>query len=260
MPFDPNVRLDQYYGDIETLEKEFIQNIKRLTQTKGLRVEELSVFLTQYDFFTMLKDQGYQGTATQFMNDWNPQILRLLDISTVKGAELVARVNIADLETVRQLELAKLLRRGQDYADEVRTELLKSLMGGSDILDIQNRVLPKIQETIKFTPAWFNAMLNTAYSEYNAVGLQKLTEGMPNVRFVLRGPLDIRTRKQCKHALTVMKEYPEGLTAEQINKGKILGTYKTKEGEQVYDMKNRGGFNCRHYLEAVPESFPEDDE
>ncbi len=259
MPFDPNARLDQYDAEIETLEKEFIANVKRLTQMPGLKVKDLTLFLTQYDFFNTLTEMGYQGKATAFMNDWNPQILQLLNLSDAMNVEQVARVNISDLDTVRRLEFDRLLRRGRDYADEVRGELLKSLMNGSDILDIQKQVLPRIQQEMKFYPSWFNSMLNTAYSEYNAVGLKKLTEDLPQVRFILRGPLDPNNRKQCRHALTVMKKYPEGLTAQQINEEKLLGAYKTKEGEQVYDMQKRGGFNCRHYFEAVPESFTEEE-
>jgi len=264
MPFDPNVRLDAYYKEIEVLEAEFVKNIQKLVSKPNLSQLDLSQFLTQYDFFTMLKDMGYQGKATAFMNDWNAQILQLLNLSNIKQAELVAQVDITSLETVRRLELDKLLRRGQDYAGDVRAELLKSLMNGSDILTIQQEVLPKIQREMVFYPSWFNAMVNTAYSEYNATGLKMLTEPYPDVRFILRGPLDPHTRPACKHALTIMKDYPEGLTAMQIDEQAILGTYKFKNkngvtGQKIYTMKDRGGHNCRHFFEAVSGSFPEED-
>ncbi len=264
MPFDPNVRLEAYYAEIEALETQFIANVRKLTASPGLSQLDLSRFLTQYDFFSMLREMGYEGKATAFMNDWNGQILRLLNLADATQAELVARVDITSLETVRRLELDKLLRRGQDYAGDVRSELLKALMTGADIPTIQKEVLPRIQAEMKFHPAWFNAMLNTAYSEYNATGLQMLTEPYPDVRFILRGPLDPHTRPACKHALTVMKQYPEGLTAKQIDEDATLGTYKFKNqggvaGQKIYTMKDRGGPNCRHYLEAVPGSFPEED-
>ena len=258
MPFDPNARLDAYMAEIEALEAEFIKNVRKLTGTPGVSQADLSRFLTQYDFFSMLKEMGYEGKSTAFMNDWNGQILRLLNLADVNQAELVARVDISSLETVRRLELDKLLRRGQDYAGEVRTELLKALMTGADIPTIQKEVLPKIQAEMKFHPSWFNSMLNTAYSEYNATGLQMLTEPFPDARFILRGPLDPHTRPACKHALTVMKQYPEGLTAKQIDEEGLLNS-KDKKGKVFrYTMKDRGKFNCRHYFEVVPGSLTEE--
>jgi len=170
---------------------------------------------------------------------------------------LVARVNIADLQTLKDLELGRLLRRGQDYAGEVRSELLKQLLTGADMETIRNRVLPDIQKEMKFLPSWFNAMLNTSYSEYMSTGLQKLTEDIPGVRYVLQGPNDPHTRKQCKHALQIMKNNPDGFTLQEIKDG-ALGTYKTKDGIVIYGFKNRGGYNCRHWLEVVSESIKGD--
>jgi len=256
MAFDPNIRLDQFYKEIETLETEFISFVRNLTRKTASPVE-LTTFLTQYDFFNALREQGYEGKATQFMQSWDSQILRLLNLADVRGAEMVARVNIADLQTLKDLELGRLLRRGQDYAGEVRGELLKQLLTGADMETIRNRVLPDIQKEMKFLPSWFNAMLNTSYSEYMSTGLQKLTEDIPGVRYVLQGPNDPHTRKQCKHALQTMKQNPEGFTLQEIKDG-ALGTYKTKDGIVIYGFKNRGGYNCRHWLEVVSESITGD--
>jgi len=253
MPFDPNIRLDQFYKEIETLEKEFISFVKKLSGKTPSKVE-LTTFLTQFDFFNVLSEQGYTGKVQQFVSDWDSQILRLLNLADVRGAEMVARVNIADLQTLKDLELGRLLRRGQDYAGEVRGELLKQLLTGADMETIRNRVLPAIQSEMKFYPSWFNAMLNTSYSEYMSTGLQKLTEDIPGVRYVLQGPNDPHTRKQCKHALQIMKNNPEGFTLQEIKDG-ALGTYKTKDGIVIYGFKNRGGYNCRHWLEVVSESI-----
>ena len=260
MPFDPNVRLDQFYKEIATLEKEFIASVTALARNPRARVEDFSLFLTQYDFFNVLIEQGYEGKVKQFLKEWDLQVLQLLKLSDNMQAELVAQVNVADLQTVKDLEMKRLLRRGQDYSDEVRTELLKQLLTGADMKTIRDRVLPNIQREMPFYPSWFNAMLNTSYSEYNAVALQTLTEDIPGLRYVLRGPTDGHTRPACKHAMRISKDNPEGFTLEQINKEAVYGTYKfkTKEGkviQQIYDFKQRGGFNCRHFFEVAPESI-----
>lgn len=259
MPFDPNIRLDAFYKEIAVLENEYIKSIQTLIRRGKARQEDFSLFLTQYDFFNILIEQGYEGKVKQFLSDWDVQVAQLLKLSNNMQAELVARVDVSDLQVVKDLELKRLLRRGEDYSDGVRMELLKQLMTGADMKTIRDRVLPDIQKKMKFYPSWFNSMLNTSYSEYNAVALQSLTKDLPGVRYTMKGPFDGHTRKQCKHALQIAKDNPDGFTIEEINAG-AFGTYKfkTKEGkviEQVYDLKTRGGFNCRHYPEVVEGSI-----
>jgi len=262
MPFDPNVRLDQFTKDIEVLEKEFIKSISALVKNaRRSRVEDFSLFLTQYDFWNVLIEQGYEGKVKQFLNDWDLQVIQLMKLAKNMDAEMVAQVTVNDLQTLKNIEYDKLLRRGQDYAGDVRGELLKQLMNGASMDQISKNVLPQIQEKMVFYPSWFNSMLNTAYSEYNAVALGKLTDDIPGIRFRLMGPVDTHTRKQCFHAMSIMnsEENANGFTKAEINNG-VLGTYKFKNkngitGLKIYDFKDRGGFNCRHYFEVVTESI-----
>ncbi|MBW7889568.1 MAG: hypothetical protein H3C48_00760 [Chitinophagaceae bacterium] len=251
---DPNIRLDQYYADIQKIEEAFIANVKRLIAAKNIELEELSEFLTQYDFFEMLEELGYTTKASEFIEDWDEKVVRLLNLSHIKGVEQVAKVKLSNLDFLRKVELDKILRRGRDYAGDVQSELMKALIGGRTFDDIREAVLPRIQKEMVFYPAWFNSALNTAYSEYNSLGLQTVMEDIPEARFILQGPFDARTRPACRHALEIQDEHPQGFTKAEINKG-VLGKYKTKEGEQVYDMTKRGGFNCRHYFEANTDSW-----
>ena len=251
MPFDPNIRLDNYYKEIEIFEREFYANLNKLMGKRATR-EELTVFLTQYDFYKMLVEQGYTGAATKFVSDYDIGIASMLSRVESLGLDRIAQVSFEQLDAMKQLELKALLRRGQDFSDDVRKQLLGQMFTGLSPLQIRDNVLPKIQEQTKFYPSWFASMLNTSYSEYQAVGLHNFTESFGNdIKFRLAGPMDKVTRKQCKHALQIFKnEYPEGLTYEQIQSGAV-GSYKTKDGIQIYDFVKRGGFNCRHYWEPI---------
>ena len=121
MPFDPNVRLDQFTKDIEVLEKEFIKSISTLVKNaRRSRVEDFSLFLTQYDFWNVLIEQGYEGKVKQFLNDWDLQVIQLMKLAKNMDAEMVAQVTVNDLQTLKNIEYDKLLRRGQDFSGDVR--------------------------------------------------------------------------------------------------------------------------------------------
>jgi len=263
--YNPNIRLDAYYKEIEVFEQEFYTTLRRLMGKRATN-EELQRFLVQYDFYQLLVQQGYEGKASEFVRDFDQGIAGLMKLAGDRGQELFGKVNLEALDELKLLNLKGLLRRGQDFSEDVRRELLQQTFSGYSALQIRDNVLPKIQEQMKFHPSWFASMLNTSYSEYNSIALKHTTSALnQDVRYILRGPVDKVTRPQCKHALMMFdKEYsiagktyegrPGGFTMEEIEAG-ALGSYKVKGGTQIYDFEKRGGFNCRHYWEVVTDSI-----
>jgi hypothetical protein len=79
--------------------------------------------------------------------------------------------------------------------------------------------------------------------------MANLFQDSPDVRFKLAGPVDNRTRCQCKAVM--MYQPKNGLTKKEIDEDAWtrLALERCPKFEGKYTFVNRGGFNCRHFIQ-----------
>jgi hypothetical protein len=162
---------DNFIRDLAKLESEFYDLLKR--GMKGFKSEgEFAVFVQSVDFFEELKELGLETKAVKYLNDYNTQIKQILGQARKFGIEAVGQTSIQQLELYRALDYQKILRRAQDFSDDVRKEFIGQVISGNSLDVIRERVLPEIQKTVVFTPAWFNTAMVTSYANYDALALR----------------------------------------------------------------------------------------
>ena len=106
--YNPNIRLDAYYKEIEVFEQEFYTTLRRLMGKRATN-EELQRFLVQYDFYQLLVQQGYEGKASEFVRDFDQGIAGLMKLAGDRGQELFGKVNLEALDELKLLNLKGLL-------------------------------------------------------------------------------------------------------------------------------------------------------
>jgi len=234
-------------SDLIGLEQAFI---KRLRMFNNLSQIEKIQLAAELDFFKELESAGLSNVVQKLSGEYGG-IIR--EIATIKKVGISA-TSLLDLELLLEADTESLLRSAQSYASQFKSRLIRGFIAGEDTDDILNALGDiglKNNQTI--------AAINTARDQFNAVAVGKLFEDEPETRFKLNGPNDIKTRCECRAVLT--KQPKEGLTQDEINKGawhKIAMANcpeyakRFSEGKQLkYNLVNRGGYNCRHFVEIV---------
>jgi hypothetical protein len=81
--------------------------------------------------------------------------------------------------------------------------------------------------------------------------MANLFQDSPDVRFKLAGPVDNRTRCQCKAVM--MFQPKDGLTKKEIDEDAWtkLALEHCLKFINKYTFVNRGGFNCRHFIQIA---------
>jgi len=236
--------VDLYLSDLEKIGIDFQKRIELLFRSGSYKTTDLQQVIAEMDFFTELVDLGYMEDLKKFLRAYDNEITVLVNEAKKIGVRNIGSGTIADLETLRDIDGEALLRRAEMFSSQYKSALLKSIISSTSLDQIRSELLPQIQTEVPFQPSWFNSMVATSYSQFNASALAKLYEHSPERKFELDHPFDERTRKQCIHAIELMKEYPAGLTKKEIDNG-ILGEYESGGELTKYNFINRGGYNCR---------------
>lgn len=236
---------EEFSNDLDNIASLFIKSLRKSFGNKVSSIE-LARIISQIDFFKILNELGYAERVKIFIDKFDDEIIELIKTAKKRGVDKVSEISLSNLETLKELNANTILRSGQYYADKFKGELLKSIISGSNTNELVKDLLPIINDTVPFRPNWLTTAYETAYEQFNSLAKQEIFGKDKNVKWELIHPHDNKTRPQCITAINIMKEYPNGLTIAQINKG-ILGKYKIKNEEQKYDYVNRGGFNCRGY-------------
>lgn len=239
--------IDVFLTDLDKLSLEYIARLKEVLES-GVESSELASLVSETNFFREFLGSEFDNRLTKFFDEYDDEVAKLITQAQEQGLNF-NRVNLSSLENLKQLDLARILRRADDYDGEVRSALLRQIITGKSSRQIAE-ILPKIQSEMVFTPNWFAAVINTAYQNYNSTSTQVLFEEEPEARFYFDEPDDIKTRPACRYAIELFKtKYKAGLTVKEINAGAIpyINVKGVIDPSQKYDFINRGGFNCRHH-------------
>ncbi|MBK6914457.1 MAG: hypothetical protein IPH11_12730 [Ignavibacteriales bacterium] len=240
--------IELFLADLDKLSLEYILRMQQVFAS-GASDVELAILISETNFFQEFIGAEFDGRINKFLDEYDDQVALLIKQAQEKGLDNINKVNLANLETLKELDLAKILRRAEDFDGEVRAELLRQVITGKSSKQITDSVLPNIQSEMKFAPSWFASALNTSYQNYNATATETLFEDEPDAKFYFDEPNDARVRPACRYALELFKtKYKDGLTVKEINAGAIpyINAKGVIDTTQKYDFVSRGGFNCRH--------------
>lgn len=234
-------------SELEQLEARFLTRIK---QFNGLSQIEKIKLAAETDFFSELQGLGLTRVVERLQLEYGAILKELIKIKQ----EGISPATYEDLQIIMDLDSESILRSAQAYSAQFKSRLLKGFIAGEDtksIIDSLGEIGLKNNQLI--------AAVNTSRDEFHSTSLAKLYEDSPDTRYVLAGPVDMRTRCEC---LTVMMKQPKsGFTKQEIDKGawhKLAMKDCAKYMERItggkqnpYGFINRGGFNCRHRVEVV---------
>lgn len=240
--------IELFINDLDKLTLEYISRLKQVFAS-GVNDVELAILISETNFFQEFLGPEFDGRINKFLDEYDDEIAKLILQAQDKGLTGINRVNLSNLEALKELDLAKILRRAEDFDGEVRSELLRQIITGKSSKQITDSILPKIQSEMKFAPSWFASALNTSYQNYNATATETLFEDESEAKFYFDEPDDIRVRPACRYALDLFKgKYKAGLTVKEVNAGAIpyINAKGVIDPTQKYDFVSRGGFNCRH--------------
>jgi len=238
---DPFIYYDNFTAEMERIQRKLFIDIQRSIEGFDTKTEMFQT-TSQIDFFERLRQQGLETGISRYLDSLDNLVLEQLK---AKGG--ATGVNLEVFDVMQRLNAEMLLQRAEMFSSEFKYQLLNGIVTGKSTKDIKANLLPRIQEQVKYLPNWFNSMMSTAYSQYNATLLTEIWGDQEDAKYTLEGPLDERTRPTCLHALTIDKANPEGFTKEEIENG-ALGQYEFKGKMYNYDFNRENLFNCRHYF------------
>ena len=237
-------------NELDALELAFIA---RLRNYGSLSLVEQYKTIAALDFFQELMSEA---GLSDVLNDLESDYINIIRMSSTRMPG-VSAITLSELEILMDLDAEAILRSGQGYSNVFKSRMLKSMIFGEDI----NAILADFRIP-EFKHNWNIAAIQTAKDQFHAAAVGKIYEESPEQRFELTGPLDGKTRCECRAVLDYQKK--GGWTRAEINKGeatKIVKQHcpKVKPESQIYDWIGRGGFNCRHYWEPteLSDSFVE---
>lgn len=240
--------INRFSNDLEAVQKRLLERLKQMVLT-DLSDVELAQLFAEMDFNQQLIAAGYESKVTDFLSEYYKVAQSVFAEAKRKGVDKVAGIGVQYLDDLINLDGQALLRRGQMHSEQLKSAMLRAIISGQSRKVIVNELLPQIQQTVEFNPAWLRTAINQSFTVFQNVAIKAAFEDAPESKFELIHIFDKDTRPLCKHAMERMKEFPGGLTIEQIDNGELYKGYskRYKSEPDNYDFNNRGGFNCRGY-------------
>ena len=224
-------------SELQQLEDRFIAQLKMFDDLSNAERISLAV---QEDFFERLQKLGLSHILQQLQFEY-ADIIK--EIATYKP-EGIAPIQYEELQTLTDLDTRSLLGQAQSYSSQFQSSLIKGFVAGETTEQVASRL-----DSIGLTSNQTIAAITTARDQFQASVMAHVFSDSPEVKFVLAGPVDAKTRCQCKAIMTHQPK--DGLTKEEIDGG--AWTRLAKEhcpkftGDYTY--VGRGGYNCRHFIQ-----------
>jgi hypothetical protein len=236
-------------SEIKTLEERFLLRVKAFMQGKLNRVEKIALF-AELDLFQELQEAGLTKVVSKLEKDY----IGIIESIAKNKTGGITALTLNDLQTLAIIDAESILRSAEAYSLQFKSSLLKGLVGGEtekEIIARLGEVPLRANQTI--------AAVSTARDQFEAASVGKIFEDEPDTKFKLAGPVDGKTRCECKAVMLTQPK--EGYTKKEIDKGawhklamEVCPDYNKRIAEgkqQKYGFVNRGGFSCRHRIEIV---------
>jgi len=234
--------IDFLDSELTALEIAFRKRISMFLRG-GMSNAEVAVLVGEIDFFQELQTAGLTNVIDTLEKEYGSIVQGIVKQAEERGLRL-GGLTLRELDTILELDAENILNSAKTYSNQFQSSLIKGFLSGLTT----NELVTSLDE-IPLRTNQLIAAVNTAKDEFQAASMAKLFEDDPTVKFILAGPVDNRTRCQCK---AVMLNQPkQGLTKKEIDGGAWTKIAKANcpkfDGE--YTFIKRGGFNCRHYLQ-----------
>lgn len=230
--------IEEFFSEIELAQGKLRALLKRLLSDKKLTDSEMYNLIKGVNFFDQLRALGGNEAVGKLLTKYDDTISSIVKLAKKSGKDLTG-FGIDQLVNLADMDASVILKRADMFSQEFKSSLLKTMIAGEPREKIVSEILPKIQEEVYFRTSWFNTAVNQSFTKFHNVSLRRAFEDSPETKFFLEHPLDKVTRPICIHAINEAKKYPDGLTIEEINSGKL---------GREYTFEDLGGFNCRGFF------------
>ena len=221
--------VNAFISDIKLVEKNF--NKKLYTGVRGLSKlseTELINSIAQLNLFNELIEEGYGEALDNLENEYGKLLQQAIREAERKGIRALTGPGVQGLEVLKDLNTQTLLGKARDHSNLLTTQIFQNLYGGIQVSQIISGL-----EAIPLASHQLNVATYTGIKTFDDMARYKVFEGA-DVRWTYFGPLDDRTRKECRKTIELEKKsFKKGFTEKQVS------DLDTPFGE-------RGGFNCRH--------------
>jgi len=225
--------VDNYFDNLEQIQKQLLDKVSKiLPRLEQLSTEQKLQTIRALNFMDEMKTLGLSNAIDTLYNDFNKEITSALQTATNLGAS-VSTVNLQAIETMRLLEVDSLVKGYEQYASDLKKELMRAVITGEPAKDLANRLKAEYGAEKMLTGKQKRVVVGDAFARLSNATTAEAFANLPQQKFTYVGPQDQVTRDICKEVLRSAKN-DTGYTAEEIN---ALGSV---------DFATRGGWNCRH--------------
>ena len=239
------IAVNEFLDTIEGMENRMFRNIKLLILDNNISMRELVTTTQQIDFFERMNAMGFQTAMQRYLNIYDDKIREIKRVAEERGV-IIKSAMLDDLIKIKNIDTDYILARARMYSSELKSGLVKIMIGGYSRQELTKELLPILQSEVNFKAHWFEVVLNEHIKQFAMTGLFSAFEDEPQMKFKLLHPLDTNTRDLCKEAIMIFNNNPDGLTKTQIEK-----IDNPKKPEQRYSVIKLGGWNCRGDLIVV---------
>ncbi len=225
--------VDNYFDNLEQIQKQLLDKVSKiLPRLEQLSTEQKLQAIRSLNFMDEMKSLGLSNAIDTLYNDFNKEITSALQTATDLGAS-VSTVNLQAIETMRLLEVDSLVKGYEQYASDLKKELMRAVITGEPAKDLATRLKAEYGAEKMLTGKQKRVVVGDAFARLSNATTAEAFANLPEQKFTYVGPQDEVTRDICKQVLRSAKN-ETGYTANEINS---LGSV---------DFATRGGWNCRH--------------
>lgn len=222
-----------FAAELQKIEADLLKKLPSiLSGIDKLSDAEIRQLARELDFYSAIVDSPQYSKALKGLITAYKETTDGVIAEAVKRGVVVDAAIIEDLNVLMELDLKTVLGRARTYADELQSEMFRHIVSGDSPADIVSAVAANTS----LAPYQANVAVGDALSRFDRASHFKIFEDVKDVRYTYVGPLDDRTRDECRQ--TIENEPEGGYTPEGL-----LGA--------PVDPVDGGGFNCRHHWRVV---------
>ena len=232
--------LDFYNKEIKNIQEQLLVRIGVLVEgLSQLSDAELLQIAKQIDLFEEMERLGYGKLLRKTMDTYDNEIAAIFGELTRRELAQVPAASIDVLRDLRDFELTYLTGQAKQYADQLKTAMLRGIITGQT----NEQIIANL--TLTFGVGTFissgeaSFLINDAFATFSNASRAKAFADFPDITFKYRGTRDSKTRGSCRWILDNNKPR----TQKEIQ---ALQVPPQKDGSKHFGFSRRGGYNCRH--------------
>ncbi len=225
--------IDKYFDNVEAVQTEMLSRLKRLIpKLQKLNTSELIEVARSIDFLQEMNKNGLGDALDNLYNSFNGEVSATLKKASTLGVKQITTTNIQAIEAMRLLEVDSLLKGYEQYASDLKRELIRGIITGEEGSSLAARLTNDFGAEKMLTGPQKRVVVNDAFSRLSNATTKEVFADTPEQKFEYIGPNDDVTRIECSDVLSDSRN-SKGFTTSEI------------DGLPV-DFASRGGWNCRH--------------